>query len=318
MRVNRIRLVLTSIIVLGLLTIYLISQGARELLAQTGAKPVAEKTAKAAVAKPAERDGRATDQAAIRKTMQSFTEAFQKSDAPAAAAFMTEGAELISAEGAVIRGRQAIQQAYADHFAANARPKISLEVASLEFPSRDTAVEEGQMTISTSGAKGVDATTNHYHILYVREDGKWYLAGVRESAADESPLEELEWLIGTWAVKAKDSEAHTSYEWFGNKAFIRAQFSIREKETTVTGMQIIGLDPVTNALRTWTFEADGGVGEGICMRDGNKWIFETSTALTDRRVMSASNTWQPIDLTIDGEKIANLPPVKVVRVESRK
>lgn len=336
---NRNRLALSLIAASALLWCFSEGRTDRGLLAQNATKPAAkaaEKTTKPAApakaaepkAADAEPDPRAADRAAIRKTMQSFAEAFQKSDAPAAAAFMSAGAELISVEGVAVRGREAIQQAYVNHFAKTARPKISLQVTSLEFPSRDTAMEEGLMTISKGGADADDSATNHYNILYVREDGKWYLASVRESAAEKSPLQELEWLIGTWAAKGKESEAQTTYEWFGNKAFIRAQFSIREKDSTVTGMQLIGLDPETNSLRTWTFEVDGGFGEGTCTRDGNKWVFETTTSMTDRRIMAASNilihvdkntfTWQPVNLTIDGESIANLPPVKVVRVETKK
>ncbi len=290
--------------------------------AQNVVKPAAEKASKAA-----EPDPRAADRAAIRKTTLGFTEAFQKSDAAAAAAFMTSGAELIPGDAEPIRGREAIQKAYAAHFAKNSRPRISVEPASLDFPSRDTAIEEGVMTI-ISADKDAESTRNEYQILYVREDGKWYLASVRETPIEKTGLEDLAWLIGTWSAKQPQAEVHTTYEWFGNKSFILARFSVREKETTVTGMQVIGTDPATGELRTWTFEFDGGFGEGTCVRDGKQWIFETSTALTDARVMAASNilvrvnkdtfTWQPVNLEIDGEQISNLPPVKVVRVEAKK
>lgn len=325
MVMKRNRLALTLLAASALLCSLPAGHDARGLLAQNAPKPPAvEKVAPKAVGDKPTEDPRAADRIAIRKTMQSFAEAFQKSDAAAAAAFLTAGGELITTEGLAVRGREAVQEAFANHFAKNARPKISLEVGSLQFPSRDTAIEEGLMTIAASE----ESTTNHYNILYVREDGKWYLATIREWAIDKSPLHELEWLIGNWSAKGKDAEAQTSYEWFGNKSFIKAQFSIREKESTVTGMQLIGVDLETNALRTWTFEADGGFGEGRVTRDGNKWVFETETALTDRRIMTSSNilihvdkntfSWQPIDLTIDGEQIANLPPVKVVRVEAKK
>jgi uncharacterized protein (TIGR02246 family) len=323
------RLVLSVLAVSALLCSLSVERGDRGLWAQNAApNPVKTAPPVPKKPKPAEEDTRAADRAAIRATMQAFGEAFHKSDAAGAAAFLTSGAELIAVEGVTIRGREAIQEAFVNHFAKNARPKISLEVSSIDFPSRDTAVEEGLMTITAGGPEGGDATTNHYSALFVREDGKWYVASLREWALEKSPLEELDWLIGSWSAKGKDAEAQTSYEWFGNKTFIKAQFSIREKDTNVTGMQLIGLDPETNTLRTWTFEADGGFGEGNVSRDGNKWVFSTATALTDRRLMTSSNilirvdkntfTWQPIDLTIDGEQIANLPPVKVVRVEPKK
>ena len=56
---------------------------------------------------------------------------------------------------------------------------------------------------------------------------------------------------------------------------------------------MIGLDPNTGDLRTWTFEADGGYGEGTCTRDGAKWIFATKPTLTDGRAMTATNILTP-------------------------
>lgn len=57
-------------------------------------------------------------------------------------------------------------------------------------------------------------------------------------------------------------------------------------------------------------------------------MFETTTAMSDGSVLKATNilvyvnpdtfTWQPVNLTVDGEQIADLPPVKVTRVKSKK
>jgi hypothetical protein len=92
-------------------------------------------------------------------------------------------------------------------------------------------------------------------------------------------------------------------------------------------MQMIGEDPVTGDLRSWIFENDGGFGEGTITKDGKKWVFESTTQLTDGSVLQATNilvqvnkdtfTWQPSNLTVDGEQYGNLPPVKVVRVKPK-
>jgi uncharacterized protein (TIGR02246 family) len=274
---------------------------------------------------PAEKDAHAADRAAIRKTMQGFAQAFQKGDAAAAAAYLTSGAELIPYEGTPLRGREAIQKAIANHFAKAAKPKIKLEVESVHFPSRDTAVEEGDIQVTTDKEA---TSTNRYSVLYVREDGKWLLAQIREWPDERAALRDLDWLIGSWAAKTPDAEAQTTYEWFGNKSFIQAHFMVRQNARSFTGMQMIGTDPKTGELRTWTFEFDGGYGEGTCTRDGNKWLFETTTVMSDGSVLTATNilvhvnadtfTWQPTSLTVDGEKVADRPPVKVTRVQTKK
>src|SRR5262249_23459100 len=158
---------------------------------------------------------RQPDRDAIRAMVGQFRDAFQKGDAAAAAAFLTAEAELIPDFGEPLKGRDAIQKAYAAHFAKAAKPKIALDPESLRFPSRDTAIEDGTMTVTHEGESPV---SHRYHILYVREDGKWYISVVKEWPAEVSDLDDLAWLIGSWSAKRKDAEIQTTYEWLGNKA----------------------------------------------------------------------------------------------------
>src|SRR5437764_27672 len=91
---------------------------------------------------------RKPDEAALRKVMEGFTAAFEKGDAAAAAAFLTTGAELIPDDGPAVHGRDAIQTAFAAHFAKSPRVKIVPTADAVRFTSRDTALEEGHMTVS--------------------------------------------------------------------------------------------------------------------------------------------------------------------------
>ncbi|HEV3145778.1 MAG TPA: SgcJ/EcaC family oxidoreductase [Gemmataceae bacterium] len=267
---------------------------------------------------------RKDDEAAIGKAINGFAEAFEKGDADAAAAYLTSGAELIPDNGQTIRGREAIRKAFAEHFPKNPKVKVTLDEASVRFTSRDTAIQEGQIKVVP---KEGETTYNRYSILVVREDGKWLLGFIKEWPDETADLRDLDWLIGTWTANRTDADVRTTYEWFGDKSFIKAQFHIRTKDKTYTGMQMIGEDPVTGDLRTWIFENDGGFGEGTITKDGRKWIFETTTAMTDGSVLETTNilvqvnkdtfTWQPSNLTVDGEQFGDLPPVKVMRVKPK-
>ena len=224
-----------------------------------------------------------------------------------------------------IRGREAIQKAFAEHFKRHPKQKITLESESLRFISRDAAIEEGLM--KTAVENGAPAT-QRYHLLHVREDGKWSLAAIREWPSEGTELQDLGWLIGSWQAKQGDAEVQTTYEWLGNKAFIRGNINMRQKDRTLSAMQLIGTDPRTGDMTIWLFESDGGVAQGTCTRDGNTWIFETKGLMADGGALGATNilarvnndtiTWQPINLTIDDEDIGNLPPVKVTRVQATK
>jgi uncharacterized protein (TIGR02246 family) len=265
---------------------------------------------------------RQMDRNAIRAMMKEFVVAFQNGDAAAAAAFMTVEAEIITDEGGTLKGRDAIKKAYAEHFAKTSRPKVTLDIDSVRFTSRDTAIEDGEMAVSHDSESPVK---HRYQILYAREDGKWLISLVKEWPPVESPLSELDWLIGTWSAKRADAEVRNTYEWFGNKSFIKVDISVREKDKSFSAMQLIGIDAVTGGIRTWTFEHDGGYGEGTCLQDGPRWVFENRTTLADGSLLEATNilvpvdrntiTWQPINLTIEGEQFGDLPPVKITRVK---
>ncbi len=239
------------------------------------------------------------------------------------AAHLTDGAELIPDDSPGIRGREAIQKACAGYFAGHPHQKITLEPQSLRFTSRDTAVEEGLMRTSVENEA---PATQRYSLLHVREDGKWLLAEIQEWPSEGTALRDLDWLIGSWQATGGGAEVSTSYVWLGNKAFIRGTIIMRQKDQTLSGMQVIGADPQTGELRIWVFESNGGFAQGTCTRDGKAWVFETEGLTADGGVLAATNilarvnndtiTWQPVNLTVDDEVIGDLPPVKVTRVKA--
>ena len=108
---------------------------------------------------------------AVRKATAEFIKAVEKGDAKAVAAFWTEQGEYIGDEGTTLRGRAAIEAAYAKAFARNKNLKVEMTVESIRFPSKDTAIEEGY---ARSYHRNADyPTTSRYSVLHVREGGRW-------------------------------------------------------------------------------------------------------------------------------------------------
>ena len=105
-------------------------------------------------------------------------------------------------------------------------------------------------------------TVSRVSTLFAREDGQWRIALLREWPDEEASLRELSWLIGSWSSQEGDRPVRTTYEWEGEKAFIRARFSVELPEKPRSGTQMIGKDPSSGELRSWTFESTGGFGEG--------------------------------------------------------
>ncbi len=284
-------------------------------LLSAGEKPLA----------PQDANDRQADRDAIRATVKSFVEAFEKGDSAKAATFLTEGAELIADEAPPIRGRKALQDAITGAFAKSPGHKITLEKAALRFTSSVTATEDGIMKTTIRAQAPI---SQRYTLQFVKEDGKWNISSIREWTQDNDALRDLEWLIGSWEAKSKEAEIKTTYEWLGNKTYLRGNIMMRQKDRTVSAMQIIGLDPATGELHIWIFEADGGFAQGLCTRDGDTWAFETRGVLADGGALGAKNllhrvnndsfTWQPVNLRFGHDQVSDLPPLKVTRMKANR
>jgi len=266
---------------------------------------------------------RDADRKAVREAMTAFAGDFAGRDADALAGRWTAEGEYRHEEGESLRGRDAIRSAFARYFAETPEVSARVEPEGTRFLGRDTAVDEGTVTVQR-GATG-SATRAHYQAMMVREDGRWLIAQLVESPVGGPAIEDLGWLVGEWETSAgQGATIRTSYTWAPGRKFLQARFSLAESELDLSGMQVLGVDPATGQLHTWTFEADGGVGEADWTPDGDHWVLNASGTLPDGRSMVETNilrridddtfTWQSVDRSIDDEPIADLAPVRVTRV----
>jgi len=313
-RTTRIRMLLIG----GAAAWLALGSGHAESAGQPAAAPPAA-AQKADEDRPADRD-------AVRKAMDEFCTAFQKGDGKAVAALWTAEGEYVGDDGTAIRGRAALEKDYANFFAKNPDNRLEVEVETLRFPSRDTAVVEGHFKLRQGKAK--ELVVSRCSFLYAREDGKWLVAIAREWPGDGMEIRDLEWLIGTWEAKREGTTVTTTYEWTTNKTFIRCQLSITQDGKTVTGTQMIGKMPSTGGLHIWTFEDEGGIGDADITRDGKKWLFAARGSTADGRVITATNVmtpvdadsflWQTVERTADGEPLPDLVPIAVTRVKGKR
>jgi uncharacterized protein (TIGR02246 family) len=275
-----------------------------------------------AAAKPADPKRKADDEA-IRKVSAELTRALDKGDAKALAGLWTEEGEYVGDDGTTVRGRPALEAAYAKHFAKNPNVKVEVAIDSIRFVSRDSAIEEGIARVQKGKREVVAAS--RYSTLYVRENGRWLIALLREWPDEGATLRDLDWLIGTWVGKSGDIEVRTTYEWDESKAFIRARITIKEPDRILTATQTIGKDPQTGGLRSWLFGSDGGFGEASWSPDGKGWLLEATGVMPDGSQMTAktyltpidkdSFSWQSIDRTLNGEALPSIIPIKVTRAK---
>jgi hypothetical protein len=150
------------------------------------------------------------------------------------------------------------------------------------------------------------------------------------SAAAEatSPLEVLDWMVGTWVDAGEDATIVTDCSWTKNRKFLKRSFKVKiDEKVTLEGDQFVGWDPLAGQIRSWTFDSEGGIGQGLWIRDGNRWLVKASFVLADGARASALNVytyidadtirWQSTNREIAGELQPNIPEVTVVRQKSQ-
>lgn len=263
------------------------------------------------------------DETTIRKLSDDFARALSGGDAKQVAALFTDQGEYVSDDGTVIRGKPAIEKAYKAFLEKNGHPKVELTIDSIEFPSHDTALVQGTATVH--GGKPNQAPASDFETLYVRENGQWRLARLRETPEEGMALDDLDWLIGSWVAKTGDIEVHTKYSWDKSKNYILATFTIKGGGRDLAGTQRIARDPSTGQLRSWLFGNDGDFGESTWTWDGKRWLLEATGVEADGSVVTALNivtpldndsfTWWSTKRTADGEELPDLAPIKVTRVK---
>jgi uncharacterized protein (TIGR02246 family) len=291
------------------------------------ARPLSSGAAQDAGAKTERKD----DDKAIREVAQAFARAFEKGDAKAVGEFFTPEGEYRDDSDKEIQGREALEKAYASFFAKRPELKVEGKTNSIRFLGKDTAVEQGTFTVR---AKGAPPNSSRYSSLFVRQDGRWLIAMLKEWEHEQqaSPnLQELGWLVGTWEADTPERQVRTTYQWVANKKFIRCQFTIKGKKDNAevsSGTQVIGVDPASDLVRSWTFDSEGGIGEANWNWDGQHWVIQSAGTLPDGSQTTAVNylaragadgfTWRSTERTLDGEKQADIGPVKVKRAQSEK
>ena len=243
------------------------------------------------------------DEAAIRKTIDSYVAAFNAGDAAALASHWSQdGVHLDRASGQQTAGRAEIQKHFAETFSGNAGARLDVIVESIRFVTDSVAVEEGVATLIDPDGPPSDNST--YTAIHVKQRGNWMIDSVRETVMPPSEpvpsnyenLRELEWMIGQWVDKSEDSTVETKCEWTKNRNFITRSFTASvQGEIELEGTQVIGWDPTSGSIRSWVFDSDGGFGEGTWERKGDRWIVKSSQVLPDGGKASSVNIFTYVD-----------------------
>ncbi|MCA9020829.1 MAG: SgcJ/EcaC family oxidoreductase, partial [Planctomycetaceae bacterium] len=249
------------------------------------------------VAEPQAKPTQSGAEAAVKKVAEMFKQAFDTGNAEKIASFWAPEGEYIESGGRRLVGRPEIQKMYTEYFKNNKDAKIQISVDAVRKIGDSLAIEEGRTVVTVPEAP---PAFSQYTATHVKQNGKWKMASVKETAISPSVsqinLKDLEWLIGTWTTEDEGVTLKTVYRWLPGKKFIERTFSASAgKKTQQMGVQIIGIDPLSGDIMSWTFNTDGSHAIGIWMPVEAGWAIESRGVMANGMLTSANNIVTKID-----------------------
>jgi uncharacterized protein (TIGR02246 family) len=285
--------------------------------------PVAQAGAQAAKPAPT------AEEKSIIDGMDAFAKLYSSANAEALAELFLDDASIVDPDGGATRGKGAVAEMYATAFQATPGLKLEPKVEEIQFLTPDVARVEGQSQLSS--ATGDAAEFTKFSALLVRRDGKWRIAEIREYAApqaDISPyerLQDLEWMVGDWVDESDNNRVESSVRWADNQSYLVRTYKVElQGEKRSSGTIFIGWDPQSGQIKSWLFDSNGGHGEALWTRTGEKeWIVKAQGVLRDGRPTSATQIHNiinkdavktsSIDRIIGGQVAPDIVDVVMVR-----
>jgi len=222
--------------------------------------------------------------AAVQQAATATIAAFNAGEAAAVAELFLPDGELVDEDGNVFTGRDQIRDLFATFFEGFPGSVLEMEVDSVRPLGDDLAIEEGFRRITTPDGA---AAQMRYVAVRGRDGEAWPIVSYRESAADPPPspremLGALAWLVGEWVDESPEGRTSIRYQWSEDGNFLVGEYELsiagRPAGTTV---QRIGWDPVEGAVRSWTFDPDGGFSEGFWLPTDDGWAIRSEATMPD-------------------------------------
>lgn len=266
---------------------------------------------------------------AIGEVGRAFVNAFNAGDSKTLAAMFTEGAEILEEGEEPIRGRAAIEASFQALFKESKGVQMAVKVDRIDTLDPNLAVEEGTVTITLPGDPEI-VDISRDSVTYLRENGKWRIAGIRDLPAETKTvtphdrLLELDWLTGEWVSESFEAVVRTSCKWDDGGNYLIRSYSVQiEGKPAMTGHQRIGWDPETKQIKSWVFDADGGHGEALWSRDGDRWVIKARGVRADGTLATATQVltkidndharWASADRTLGGVAVPDIDEFSLVR-----
>lgn len=226
-------------------------------------------------------------------------------------------------------GREALAKDLAAFFKENPKAKMNVKVDRVRWIKSDVAQINATVTVITADG---EASTNQLMAVIVQDKNQWMITSAEEYATplpktSADALKDLEWMIGEWRDEAPNVKVATQVRWSRHNAFLIRAYTVDFGEGDVhEGTQIIGWDPRSQQIRSWTFDSDGSFSEETWTKSDEEWMMRSFRTLADGRYGVSTHILTPngndhftvriIGREVDGQLLPSSDPIKIVRVKA--
>ena len=225
--------------------------------------------------------------------------AFNAGDATKLGGMFIEDGELVDEDGNVTEGRAEITALFKRFFERFPKAVLEMELTAARTVGDGMVIEEGIRRITAEEAAA--AAQVRYVAVRLKEGDRWPLAAYREFSDDPLPtpaemLASLDWLVGEWVDESPEGKTQISFQWSDDGNYLLGEYNLAVGgQAAGKSLQRIGWDPVEGALRSWTFDSDGGFSEGEWLAVDDGWLVRSEATLPDGTTGSATIVIKPSD-----------------------
>jgi uncharacterized protein (TIGR02246 family) len=232
------------------------------------------------------------DEPAVKSMIDEYTNAFNAKSLEKVMQFWSESGVHIDREtGQRTEGQDAIRADIAEAFKQRPNSRMLGRVESWRLITPEVASVQGQVTV---GSPGEPPSLTDFSAILVGKDGKWMIDTIEEMptpvpATSYDALRDLEWLVGTWSDESDEAKVKNVFRWSPSNAFLIRSFSVEFADGDVRqGTQVIGWDPRSQEIRSWTFNSNGSFGDATWSKNGEDWLIKSSQTLSDGQAASGT------------------------------
>lgn len=236
-----------------------------------------------AAVKPVSPEQLALETDAVKATKE-LTDAFNAGNADAVAAVFLADGELIDDSGTVHLGHEEIKALIKAFQETYPGTKTDAQVESVRSVAGLVLVD-GTRVITDKEGKGLSVL--RFASIWKKTDAGLKLASLRDVSEPLPPtpheaLEGLAWIVGEWINESGDTKVSLNYRWDDNGNFIVGDIHISSGDQVIMkSFQRIAWDASQGKYRSWTFDSDGGFGEGVWNTTPNGLVMQNSAVGPD-------------------------------------